>query len=623
MTATTRYPIIRTRIPARLDRLPWSRFHWRVVAGLGTVWILDGLQVTIVGSIGSRLTDRGSGIHLTAGDIGTAGALYVAGACIGALLFGQLTDRRGRKKLMVVTLAVYIVATVVTTFATVPWYFFLCRFVTGAGIGGEYAAVNSAIDELIPARNRGQVDITINGSYWVGAAAGGMLGLVFLDQSLFPLNVGWRLSFAVGAVLGLGILLVRRSLPESPRWLFLHGRVDEAERIVSEIEAEVQAETGVQLSDPGEAIVVRQRGPISFREIARIAIRYYPNRAVLGMALFIGQAFLYNAVTFDLGTLLHRYFGVSSGAVPGFMVIFAAGNFFGPFLLGRLFDTVGRKPMIAGTYLISAALTVLLAVLFAAGELNQWGFIGLVGVTFFFASAGASSAYLTVSEIFPMEMRALAIAFFFALGTAVGGITGPLVFGAFIDSGHTTTVAIGFYIGAAAMALGGVAELVFGVRAERTSLENIAAPISAMELPPTEAGPAATTAQPAVEWDPRALERDERIRRRVANRMSRQRRGLARFRPGPGNRMYSPGMVGTASHWAPRAELDRDREIGEIVRAVQLAGAVPRDQLALMVGARYWGPGRFDAAVREAADEGQIELQKAGVAPSGDARPRD
>ncbi|HKC26419.1 MAG TPA: MFS transporter [Jatrophihabitans sp.] len=617
MTATTGYATIRTQIPARLDRLPWSPFHWRIVAGLGTVWILDGLEVTIVGAIGSRLTERGSGIHLSAGGIGTAAGIYVAGACIGALVFGQLTDRHGRKRLMMVTLAVYIVATVLTAFATVPWYFYLCRFFTGAGIGGEYAAVNSAIDELIPARNRGQVDITINGSYWVGAAAGGLLGLLFLDRSLFPTNVGWRLSFAVGAVLGLGILLVRRNVPESPRWLFLHGRVREAEQIVSQIEEEVKAETGVDLPPPGEAIVVRERSAISFREIAQVAVKYYPRRAVLGMALFVGQAFLYNAVTFDLGTLLHTYFGVSSGAVPGFMVIFAAGNFLGPLLLGRLFDTVGRKPMITGTYLVSAALTAVLAILFAEGRLDQWSFIGLVGITFFFASAGASSAYLTVSEIFPMETRALAIAFFYALGTAVGGITGPVLFGALIDSGHAATVAIGFYIGAAAMALGGVAELLFGVRAERASLENIAKPISAEEILPA----AEDVAREPVPADTRSRERDERIRQRVAQRSQRERRGLARVRPGPGNRMYSPAMVGTASHWASPSELDRDREIDEIARAVAHSGAIRRHELARVVGARRWGPGRFAPAIREAADEGRVRRSKSGVFTPGEAAP--
>ncbi|MGZ6299878.1 MAG: MFS transporter, partial [Candidatus Limnocylindria bacterium] len=479
MSTTAATPrIVRTKVPARLDRLPWSRFHWRIVVGLGTVWILDGLEVTIVGAVGSRLTESGSGIAVSSGDIGTAAAIYVAGACTGALLFGQLTDRFGRKKLFMVTLALYIAATVATAFAFAPWYFFLTRFLTGMGIGGEYSAINSAIDELIPARNRGQVDLGINGSYWVGSAIGSIAALGLLDTSIFAADVGWRLAFGIGAILGLGILLVRRNLPESPRWLFIHGREAEAERIVDDIEEEVRDDVGAPLPEPEKSIAVRQRAAIPFREIARVAIKRYPRRAMLGLALFIGQAFLYNAVTFDLGTILGKFFSVSSSDVPYFFVLFAFGNFLGPFLLGRLFDTVGRKPMIAGTYLGSAALVALLGVLFLSGSLTTASFMVLVCVTFFLASAGASSAYLTVSEVFPMETRALAIALFFAVGTAIGGITGPALFGQFIHSGNADLIALGFFIGAAAMALGGVAELFFGVRAEQRALEDIALPLT-------------------------------------------------------------------------------------------------------------------------------------------------
>jgi MFS family permease len=474
-SAATSFRTIRTNIPARLDRLPWSRFHWRVVAGLGTVWILDGLEVTIVGSIGPQLTSAGSGLGITTAGIGTAASFYVAGACLGALFFGQLTDRLGRRKLMMLTLGVYILATVATAFSFAPWFFYLCRAITGAGIGGEYAAINSAIDELIPARNRGQVDLTINGSYWVGSGLGGVAALLFLNQ--FAANVGWRLAFGVGALLGVLILVVRRTVPESPRWLFIHGREREAGRIVEGIEGEVRRETGQQLADPEDSITIRQRERIPFREIARVAIRLYPTRAILGLALFVGQAFLYNAVTFNLGSMLSSFFGVASGTVPVFIVLFAAGNFLGPLLLGRLFDTVGRRPMISGTYLASAALTTLLGVMLVGGGLNRWTFIALIGVTFFFASAGASSAYLTVSEIFPMETRALAIALFYAVGTGLGGIIGPSLFGSMINGGPSE-VAIGFFIGAGVMAIGGLAELVFGVRAERLSLENIAKPLT-------------------------------------------------------------------------------------------------------------------------------------------------
>jgi MFS family permease len=481
-TATTVSPrTLRTRIPARLDRLPWSRFHWRIVIGLGTVWVLDGLEVTIVGAIAARLTERGSGIHMNAADIGTAAAIYVAGACIGALVFGQLTDRHGRKKLFMVTLLLYLVATIATAFAFAPWYFFVCRFFTGMGIGGEYSAINSAIDELIPARNRGRVDLGINGSFWVGSAIGGLAAVVLLNTALFPKDVGWRLAFGAGAIIGVGIMLVRRQVPESPRWLFIHGREQEAERIVEQIEAEVREQTAVELREPDEEITVRQRDAIPFRELAKVAIRHYPRRAFLGLALFIGQAFLYNAVTFDLGTILHQFFAVGSGSVPYFMTIFAISNFLGPLLLGRYFDNVGRVPMISSTYLLSSAIVTLLGVLLLTGSLTTWSFMGLVLATFFLGSAGASSAYLTVSEVFPMETRALAIALFFAIGTATGGIVGPELFGQLIHSGNKDLIAIGFFIGAGAMALGGFAELLFGVRAEQQSLENIAKPLTVEE----------------------------------------------------------------------------------------------------------------------------------------------
>jgi MFS family permease len=592
-TPTARLRTIRTNVPARLDRLPWSRFHWRIVIGLGTVWILDGLQVTIVGSIAPRMTEPGSGIDLSTGGVGIAAAVYVAGACIGALVFGHLTDRYGRKRLFMVTLGLYVVASVATAFAFAPWYFFALRFLTGLGIGGEYSAINTAIDELIPARNRGRVDLAINGSFWVGAGIGGLAALLFLDEHLFAPDVGWRLAFGIGALLGFAILLVRRDVPESPRWLFIHGREEEAERIVDQIEAEVRAEVGRDLPEPGESIAVRQRDAIPFREIAAVAAKRYPNRAVLGLALFIGQAFLYNAVTFDLGTILSRFFGVSSSTIPYFMVIFAASNFLGPLLLGRLFDTVGRIPMISGTYLGSAAVVVALGLLLRSDTLTRWSFMALVMAAFFLASAGASSAYLTVSEIFPMETRALAIALFYAVGTAVGGISGPLLFGHFIHSGSIDQVATGFFIGAAAMALGGIAELVFGVRAEGRSLESIARPLTAEEL---DAGP------------PPAGPGDERIDRRGRERRRRECAGLRRLRPGPGTSFGSPGMLGTASttsRFEAMAARDLDREIDAISRASEERGPMGRRELRRTVQGRAWGPGRFRGALREAVREGR------------------
>jgi MFS family permease len=480
-TTTVERRTIRTAIPARLDRLPWSRFHWMVVLGLGTVWILDGLEVTIVGSIASQLTQKGSGISISTSQIGTAGAVYVIGACLGALFFGQLTDRFGRKKLFMITLAVYIVATAATAFSFAPWFFFLCRFFTGAGIGGEYAAINSAIDELIPARMRGRVDLTINGSFWVGSIIASAVSIFFLDTSIFALNFGWRLEFAVGVILAFGILLVRRHVPESPRWLFIHGREQEAEEIVNGIESNVEHEVGHQLEMPDKTIAVRQRETISFREIGRVAFKAYPKRAVLGLCLFVGQAFIYNGITFNLGTLFTGFFGVAAGTVPVFIILYGVGNFLGPFTLGRLFDTIGRIPMISGTYLGSALLTVPMAILFANGAIGEWAFMAFVFFVFFLASAGASAAYLTVSEVFPMETRALAIAFFYAVGTAVGGISGPLLFANLIGSGDRSQVEIAFFIGAGVMAIGGIAEIFLGVRAEQAQLEDIAKPITAEE----------------------------------------------------------------------------------------------------------------------------------------------
>src|SRR5437588_12127379 len=435
MSESVQTGIITTQVPARLDRLPWGRFHWRVVIGLGGVWILDGLEVTMVGNVSSRLTEKGSGIVLTAADIGTAAAFYIAGACIGALFFGHLTDRFGRRNLFILTLAVYLAATVATAFAFAPWYFFLARFFTGAGIGGEYAAINSAIDELIPARVRGRVDLIINGTYWLGSAAGAGAALLLLNTSNFPAHIGWRLAFGIGAIFGIFVILVRRNVPESPRWLFIHGRDPEAERIVGEIEGEVQRETGQPLPEPhGRPLKIRQRQAISFREIARVAFMLYPRRAVLGLALFIGQAFLYNGVTFNLGTLLSGFYGVPSGKVPVFFILWAVSNFVGPLALGHLFDSIGRKPMITATYIGSAVVSVVLAIVFVTQTGGAWTFIAVLAVAFFLASAGASAAYLTVSEIFPMETRALAIAFFYAVGTAIGGITGPVLFGQRISS---------------------------------------------------------------------------------------------------------------------------------------------------------------------------------------------
>ncbi|MFE3071356.1 MFS transporter [Streptomyces sp. NPDC059247] len=468
-----------TAVPARLDRLPWSRWHWMIVIGLGTVWILDGLEVTIVGNVAGRLAEEGSGLDITAAQVtGTAAALYVAGACSGALFFGRLTDRYGRKKLFMVTLAVYLAATAMTALSTESWWFFLFRFLTGFGIGGEYAAINSAIDELIPSYHRGRVDLVINGSYWLGAIGGALLSIVMLDTDVFPLDVGWRLSFALGVVLGLVILLVRRHVPESPRWQLIHGRAEEAERLVGAVEEEIEKEKGRSLPEPAGRITVHQRGNLGFGVIARTVFARYPRRAVLGLTLFIGQAFLYNAITFGFGVILSTFYGVPTGSTGYYFAVIAAGNFVGPLLLGKLFDTVGRRIMISSTYLLSGLLLFVTAWLFGRGSLTATTLTVCWCVVLFFASTGASSAYLTVSEIFPMETRAMAIAFFYALGTAAGGISGPLVFADLTGSGDVGDTVLAFCIGAALMCVGGLVAVFLAVDAERRSLEDIAAPLS-------------------------------------------------------------------------------------------------------------------------------------------------
>jgi MFS family permease len=470
---------IETDIPARMDRLPWARWHWLVVIGLGAVWILDGLEVTIVGTIASRLTEDGSGIKLTESQIGQAAALYVGGACLGALFFGHLADRMGRKRLFLITLTVYLIATVATAFSGSFLWFGICRFFTGAGIGGEYAAINSAIDELIPARVRGTVDLIINGSFWLGTAFGALLSIVLLDESLFAADLGWRLAFGLGAILGVGILLVRRYVPESPRWMFIHGHDVEAEALVSDIERTVHEQTGQELEEPRRTIKVRQRRAIGFVTVTKTVFTLYPKRTVLGLALFIGQAFLYNSVFFTYALVLDKFYGVGAGQVGWYIAAFAVGNFAGPLVLGRFFDSVGRKPMIAGTYIVSGVLLAITAVLFSSGTLTATTQTAAWCVIFFFASAGASSAYLTVSEIFPMETRAMAISFFYAVGTAIGGITGPLLFGRLIATGGETNVMYGYLLGAALMIAAGVVEIVLGVEAAGRQLEDIAKPLTA------------------------------------------------------------------------------------------------------------------------------------------------
>ena len=478
---------ITTDIPARLDRLPWAKWHWLVVIGLGTVWILDGLEVTIVGSMSDALKDPTTGLGMSSSDIGMAGAVYVAGACVGALFFGQLTDRFGRKKLFLLTLGVYMAATIATAFSMTPMWYFAARFVTGLGIGGEYAAINSAIDELIPAKYRGRVDVSINGSFWVGATLGSLLTIPLLDPTVINPEWGWRLAFGLGAILAVGILLVRRTVPESPRWLFIHGRDEEAERIVTDIERTVADETGGRLEPVSETITVRQRKTIPFTMIAKTVFTLYPRRTVLCFSLFVGQAFLYNAFFFTYGDTLTTFLGVEQ--TGWYLAVFAISNFAGALLLGPLFDRVGRVRMITFTYVFSGALLGITG--FFLGSVTAFSLTLLGVIIFFFASAGASAAYLTASEVFPMETRALCIAFFYAIGTAAGGISGPLLFGYLIDQASAdkdiTGIAIGYFIGAVLMIGAGIVEAFLGVKAEGQSLENIAKPLTAEDAEQTAA----------------------------------------------------------------------------------------------------------------------------------------
>jgi MFS family permease len=470
---------IATLIPARLDRLPWSPWHWLVVAALGITWILDGLEVTIVGAVGGVLTEHQT-LGFTSAEIGLAGSAYILGAVLGALVFGTLADRLGRKRLFLITLGVYVCATVATAFSWNFLSFAVFRFFTGSGIGGEYSAINSAIDELIPARVRGWVDIAINGSWWIGTLVGALLSLVLLNPRILPHAVGWRLAFGSGAVLGLVILMVRRYIPETPRWLMTHGRADDAERIVAAIEADVKRGTGLaQLPEPqGRPILLHRSRRVGMGLIARVMFRHYLARSVLGLSLITGQAFLYNAIFFTYTLVLTTFYHVPSGSVGSYLIPFAIGNVLGPWLIGRFFDTIGRRAMITLTYGLSGVLIVVTGYLFDRGTLTAATQTLAWSAVFFFASAGASSAYLTVSEIFPLELRAMAIAFFYAVGTAIGGISGPMLFGALIQTASRPNVFYGYLIGGAAMMASAVVELVIGVNAERRPLESIAQPLS-------------------------------------------------------------------------------------------------------------------------------------------------
>ena len=552
-----------------------------MVTALGITWILDGLEVTIVGSIGPTL--QKASLHLSSFQVGLIGAFYVAGAVVGALVFGHLTDRWGRKKLFMITLALYLLATVATAFSFSAWSFFLFRFLAGAGIGGEYSAINSAIDELIPARVRGWVDLAINGSWWLGTAAGALLTIPLLNPKIFSIDLGWRLAFGLGAILGIGVLITRRLVPESPRWLMIKGRTDEADKIVGEIEKRVAAETGEKLDEPDGSIEIEPRESTGFGTIAKTLFSRYPGRTVLGLTMMSAQAFAYNAVFFTYGLVLTDLMHANSQHIGYYIVPFAIGNFMGPVLLGPLFDKVGRRVMLTLTHAAAGGVLAVTAVLFQQHKLTAVTLTILWCVVFFFASAAASAAYLTVSEVFPLEIRAMAIAFFYAVGTGLGGILGPALFGKLIASKSFTEMMVGFMIAAVWLLVAAAVAWFLAVDAEGRSLEDVAEPLSST----------------GTDEDGSSEEPTHRERREVAG---------YPMRPG--------------AHWSPRysfhgAHDPLDGQVAAIVRAADESDRpLPERELLARTNARHWGPGVARRALRRAVAEGQLTRDGAGYASS-------
>jgi MFS family permease len=473
-------PIVETDIPARLDRLPWGRFHTLVVVALGVTWILDGLEVTLAGTVAGALKESPV-LRFSNADVGLAGSAYLAGAVLGAIFFGWLTDRLGRKKLFFITLSVYLAATAATAFSWNLWSFLVFRFITGAGIGGEYAAINSTIQELIPARVRGWTDLVINGSFWVGAALGALGAIVLLDAAVIDPEHGWRAAFLIGAVLALIVFFMRLWLPESPRWLMTHGRAAEAEQVVAGIEARLAAEGHALPATPLPKVRLRSRSHTPLGDVVHTLVHLHRQRTLVALVLMSAQAFFYNAIFFTYALVLTTFYGIPSHHVGWYILPFAAGNVLGPLLLGRLFDTIGRRPMIAFTYAMSGLLLAATGWLFAKGMLTAREQTLAWSVIFFFASAAASSAYLTVSETFPLEIRALAIALFYAVGTGIGGVLGPILFGALIDTGSRTSLLGGYLLGATLMVLAAGVMWRWGVAAERKPLEQVARPLAFMD----------------------------------------------------------------------------------------------------------------------------------------------
>ncbi|MBI1198157.1 MAG: MFS transporter [Phenylobacterium sp.] len=474
-----------TDIPSRLDRLPFRRFHWLVIMALGVTWILDGLEVTLVGAL-SPAIEGADGLGMTPTQIGLSGSAYILGAVLGAVVFGRLTDRYGRRRLFTVTVGLYLLATIATGLSWDVWSFMAFRFLTGAGIGGEYGAINSAIDELIPARRRGHVALAINGSFWIGAALGALGSVVVLDPQIVDQALGWRLAFVIGGVLALTVVVIRRYIPESPRWLMTHGRPEEAEQVVRGIEAHVGGGGPLPPVPEGTPpLRLVRRGHTSWSEIAATLFIHHPRRTALGLTLMATQAFCYNAIFFTYALVLTKFYHVKPEAVGWFILPFAFGNVTGPLLLGPLFDSLGRKPMIAATYGLAGSLLCLTGWFFDRGWLTAETQTAAWMVIFFFASAGASAAYLTVGELFPLETRAITISLFYATGTLLGGVAGPALFGALIQSGERWRIFAGDALGGGLMLLAAAVELAIGVAAERKSLEEVAPPLSVFSDDPS------------------------------------------------------------------------------------------------------------------------------------------
>ena len=481
--------VVETSIPFRLDALCWSGFHTRVVLALGITWVLDGLEVTLAGALSGALKQSPM-LHFSNFEVGLANSCYLTGAVLGAFGFGWLTDRIGRKKLFFITLALYLAATAATALSWSVASYALFRFLTGAGIGGEYTAINSTIQELIPARYRGWTDLIINGSFWLGAALGATSAIVLLDPNWIDVDRGWRLAYLTGACLGLVVFVMRIWIPESPRWLVIHGHPDQADAIMDDIDRSVAPNTQdrpVAISGedaPSHAwpkLRLRMRDHTPLSEVARTLFKAYRERSLVGLVLMIAQAFFYNAIFFTFALVLTDFYGIPADQVGWYILPFAAGNFLGPLVLGRLFDTLGRRPMIAFTYGVSGILLAVSGYLFEIGVLSAKTQTIAWMVIFFCASPAASAAYLTVSENFPLEVRALAIALFYAVGTGVGGIAGPILFGALIDTGSRGSVFIGYLFGAVLMLVAAAVGWRYAVAAERRSLESVAQPLAFVE----------------------------------------------------------------------------------------------------------------------------------------------